>query len=111
VELDPLSPLYTSVLGYSDYYQREYDQTIEQSNKTLEIDPRHGGAFASLGAPHWQMGNYKEAIEQDIKAMQRAGYDQRAKELTEDFAKTGYKGILRKHAKSEAAGYDLWCRR
>jgi len=56
-ELDPLSPLYNSMLGYSDYYQREYNQAIEQSNKTLEIDPRHGAAFASLGDPHWQMGN------------------------------------------------------
>jgi tetratricopeptide (TPR) repeat protein len=73
VELDPLSPLYTSVLGYSDYYQREYDQTIEQSNKTLEIDPRHGGAFASLGAPHWQMGNYKEAIEKTSKPCSEPG--------------------------------------
>ena len=37
--------------------------------------------------------------------MQLVGYDQRAKELREDFEKTGYKGILRKHAKeSEAAG-------
>jgi hypothetical protein len=37
------------------------------------------------------MGNDKEAIEQYIKAMQLAGYDQRAKELREDFEETGYK--------------------
>ena len=95
-----------AMLGYTDYCQREDNQAIEQSNKTLKIDSTHGGAFAGLGDPHWQMGNDKKAIEQYIKAMQRAGCDQRAKELREDFEKNGYKGILRNHAKeSEAAGY------
>jgi tetratricopeptide (TPR) repeat protein len=87
VELDPLSPC----SGTPNYYQREYNQAIEQWNKTLEIDSRHGRAFAGLGDPNWQIGNDKEAIEQYIKAMQLAGYDQRAKELREDFEETGYK--------------------
>jgi len=51
------------------------------------------------------MGNYKQAINTFVKALQLDGDEQAAKDLRETFERSGYKGILRKHAKdSEAAG-------
>ena len=100
------------MLGYTDYCQREDNQAIEQSNKTLEIDSRHGGAFAGLGDPHWQMGNDKKAIEQYIKATQRAGYDQRAKETERGFREEWLQGNSQKPCQGERSrGLPQWCRR
>jgi serine/threonine protein kinase/tetratricopeptide (TPR) repeat protein len=105
VELDPLSPLYNSMLGYAYFYKRDYDRAIEQWNKTLEVDPRHEGAVAGIGGAYWQMGNYKQALEQYLKAAQLSGDEKRAKDFREVFEESGYEGVLRKHAKdSEADG-------
>ncbi len=111
VELDPLSPLYNSMLGYTYYYQRDYNKAIEQWNKTLEIDPRHGGSVVGIGDAYFQIGNYKQAMEQYIKAMQLFGNEQSAKELRGVFEKSGYKGVLTKHAKDSEASrpYSAAC--
>jgi len=105
LELDPLSPLYSSMLGYTYYYQRDYNHAIEQQNKTLEIDPNHAGAIWCIGQAYEQMGNYKQAVERWAKYEQLRGNDSRANKIREIFEKSGYRGILRKHAKdSEAQG-------
>jgi hypothetical protein len=51
------------------------------------------------------MGNYKQAMEQWIKVEQLQGHEARAQELREVFEKSGYKGVLRKYAKDNEAGY------
>ncbi len=105
VELDPLSLFYNSMLGSAYYYQRDYNHAIEQANKTLEIDPNYPQAVGYLGLVYEQMGNYKQAMEQWIKVEQLQGHEARAQELREVFEKSGYKGVLRKYAKDNEAGY------
>jgi tetratricopeptide (TPR) repeat protein len=106
VELDPLSSFYNSMLGYTYYYQRDYNHAIEQQNKTLEIDPNHLGAIWCIGQAYEQMGNYKRAVEQWAKFEHLRDNDSRAKKIREIFEKSGYEGILRELAKSsEAASY------
>jgi hypothetical protein len=61
------------MLGYTDYCQREDNQAIEQSNKTLKIDSTHGGAFAGLGDSHWQMGNDKRQSSNTSKPCSEPG--------------------------------------
>ena len=39
VELDPLSPMNNFALADEYFLARQYSHTIEQANKTLEIDP------------------------------------------------------------------------
>ena len=52
------------------------------------------------------MGNYKQAMEQWIKAEQLKGHQARAHELGQVFEKSGYTGYLRKNAKDSEAGGD-----
>jgi serine/threonine protein kinase/tetratricopeptide (TPR) repeat protein len=105
VELDPLSSLYNGGLVRAYYNGRDYTHAIEQANKTLEINPEQVDAVETLGGAYEQMGNYKQAMEQWIKADQLKGHEARADELGKVFEKSGYTGYLRKNAKdSEAEG-------
>jgi TolA-binding protein len=112
VELDSFSMIDNFILGRAYYHNRDYDQAIEQFNKTLEIDPKFADAVANIGAAYEQMGNYKQAMEQYIKFEQLRGHESRAEELRDVFEKSGYKGYLRKDAKdNEAVGdhYNAAC--
>jgi serine/threonine protein kinase/tetratricopeptide (TPR) repeat protein len=100
VELDPLSTFYNGQLAEMYYHNRDYARTIEQENKTLEIDPKYASAVATNARAYQQMGNYKEALEQWIKFEKLEGREERAKELREIFEKSGYNGVIRVFAKN-----------
>jgi len=106
VELDPLSTFYNGQLADTYYHNRDYARTIEQENKTLEIDPKQAGAVVSTARAYAQMGNYKQAMEEWIKYEKLEGREERAKELSEIFKKSGYNGVIREFAKvSDAEHY------
>jgi tetratricopeptide (TPR) repeat protein len=106
VELDPFSLLYNGQLAEAYYHNRDYAHTVEQNNKTLEIDPKYSWAVAGIGQAYQQMGNYKEAVAQWIKFDELEGHEERAKELREVFEKSGYNGVMKKFAKDfDAAHY------
>ncbi len=48
-ELDPLSLVTNTVLGYTLYLARHYDQAIEQERETLELDD-------NFALAHWVLG-------------------------------------------------------
>jgi DNA-binding winged helix-turn-helix (wHTH) protein/TolB-like protein/Tfp pilus assembly protein PilF len=61
-EIDPLS-LATGVnVAIVNYFARRFDQSIEQSGKTLEMDPRFIQAYEFFGRAYEQKGRYGEAI-------------------------------------------------
>ena len=60
-ELDPLSPILNFELGLAFYFARNYDQSIEQFQKTLELDPNFPGVLTFLPAAYEQKGMYDEA--------------------------------------------------
>jgi DNA-binding winged helix-turn-helix (wHTH) protein/TolB-like protein/Tfp pilus assembly protein PilF len=61
-EIDPLS-LATGVnVAIANYFARRFDRSIEQSVKTLEMDPRFIQAYEFLGRAYEQKGKYEEAI-------------------------------------------------
>lgn len=72
-EIDPLSLLANSTLGWSFYYARKYDQAIDQWEKTLEMDPNFLNAYWGLGWAYNHKGEYGEAIAQLKKAMSVPG--------------------------------------
>ena len=61
-ELDPLSLIINFELGLAFYYARDYDQAIEQFQKTLELDQNFRSAHQFLPAAYEQNGMYREAI-------------------------------------------------
>ena len=67
-ELDPLSLIINTNIGWILHLARKYDQAGEQYLKTLEMDPDFAVAHLKLGWTYEQRGMYGEAVEEDIKA-------------------------------------------
>jgi tetratricopeptide (TPR) repeat protein len=44
------------------YLSRQFDQAIQQSHTTLEMDPHYGVAYAMLGQAYASKGYYREAM-------------------------------------------------
>ena len=68
LDLDPLSLVANTTLGYQFFFAREYDQAIEQCRKALEMDPGFAWAHLRLGLAYEQKGMYDEAIAEFQKA-------------------------------------------
>ncbi len=62
-ELDPLSVVINMEGAWNLYMAREFEQSVEQSAKTLEIEPHFAPAHFTLGLAYEQMGEYKDAIQ------------------------------------------------
>jgi serine/threonine-protein kinase len=72
-ELDPLSLIVTSHLGFIYYFSRRYDESIEQSRKTLRTDPDFYPGHRYLGMAYEQKGRNAEAIDAFQKAVTLSG--------------------------------------
>jgi serine/threonine-protein kinase len=65
---DPLSLIINSALGWGYYFVRQYDRAIEQSKKTLEMNPNFFWALYILGISHLKDSNSGEALKVFQKA-------------------------------------------
>jgi adenylate cyclase len=98
LELDPLAGIYNTVLGLSYYYARQYDQALQQFNKTLTLDPNFFITPFHLAWLYSQLGQYPEAIIELTKGRLLRG-DDHAKvaadeiALRKKFAAQGAKGF------------------
>ena len=99
VELDPLSLQYNFCLGVGYFFARDYEQSLEQARRTLEIDPNYSLAIEQIGSVYEARGDYKAAIEQWVKDDQVLGDPRAAEEVKRVFQKSGYQGYLRKRAR------------
>lgn len=63
-ELDPLSLQVTLFAGQLFYFRHQYDQSIAQYQKVLEIDPNYVTVHLGLSDTHLAKGQYAEAIEE-----------------------------------------------
>jgi TolB-like protein/Tfp pilus assembly protein PilF/class 3 adenylate cyclase len=68
IELDPLSPVINTDLGYTLINARRYDEAIVQLRKTLEIDPTFYYAHYTLGMALQLKGDLPDAIAEYTKA-------------------------------------------
>jgi cytochrome c-type biogenesis protein CcmH/NrfG len=110
VELDPLSLQYNFGLAVTYFFARDYEQSLQQARRTLEIDPNYSPAIEQMGAIYEARGDYKAAIEQWVKNLQVLGDPRSADEVKRVFEKSGYQGYLRKSAKDkdEEDGGDFY---
>jgi TolB-like protein/Tfp pilus assembly protein PilF len=65
---DPLSLIINSALGWGYYFIRQYDRAIEQSKKTLEMNPNFFWALYVLGISYLKDSNSVEALKVFQKA-------------------------------------------
>ena len=61
-DLDPASPAVSHVLAVQLYLSRQFDQAIQQSRTTLEMEPYYGVAYAMLGQAYASKGCCREAV-------------------------------------------------
>jgi TolB-like protein/Tfp pilus assembly protein PilF len=72
-ELDPLSFVAKSHLGWIYYLSGKNDEAIEQCTKILELDPNLFPARRYLGLAYEQKGMYQKAIAEFQKGVQLSG--------------------------------------
>jgi len=71
--LDPLSPIVNSNLGWVLFLGHQYQEAIQQCKKTLEANPNFFGVRRYLGLAYEQAGRYDEAIAEFQKARELSG--------------------------------------
>ena len=72
-ELDPLSLIIGTNLGWLSYFARQYDRAIEQYKKTIELDANFSVAYYKLGQAYERKNLREEAIAQYRKALTLSG--------------------------------------
>ncbi|MEW6737955.1 MAG: winged helix-turn-helix domain-containing protein, partial [Acidobacteriota bacterium] len=74
-ELDPLSLIINTNVGWINYYARSYDKAIEQCRKAMEMDANFARAHLRLGMAYGQKRMYPEAIAEYQKTLNLSGDD------------------------------------
>jgi TolB-like protein/Tfp pilus assembly protein PilF len=94
-DLDPLSPIINTTLGWQLYLAGKNDAAADQLRSVLDIDAKFAPARRILEEVYAQMGEHKEAVSEREKILALSGSPELAASIEEDFAKSGYKGVLR----------------
>ena len=98
-ELDPLSLVINTDLGWVYYLARRYDDAIEQYKKALELDPNFSLTHFDLAFAYSAKGMHNEAIAEMKKASDRG---------SDYFGGLGYiYGVAGKKAEALKALHDL----
>ena len=92
-ELDPLSLIINTTLGWQFYLARRSDQAIDQLRKVLDMDAKFTPARRILEEVYAQSGKQKEAVEEREKVLSLSGSPELAASIAEDFSRSGYKGV------------------
>src|SRR5437773_6763311 len=91
----PPSLITNTSLGWQFYLAGHSDQAIEQLRKVLDIDAKFWPAHRLLEEVYAQAGNVEEAVAERERVLSLSGSPELAASIGEDFAKSGYKGVLR----------------
>lgn len=70
LQTDPLSPIMNVHLGWHYFFTRDYDKSLEQLQKTLDLDPQYGLAYWYRGWVYEQKGMFAESLREMRKAQQ-----------------------------------------
>jgi serine/threonine protein kinase/tetratricopeptide (TPR) repeat protein len=68
LDLDPLSPSINTDAGIALYFERKYDEAIQQYQKTLQINTMFVATYIPLGGAYVLKGMDKEAVDSFQKA-------------------------------------------
>ncbi|HUI75571.1 MAG TPA: protein kinase [Candidatus Acidoferrum sp.] len=93
-ELDPLSLIINTNLGWQYYVAGRNDDAVQQLKAALDMDPKFSLARRTLEQVYAQMGKQREAVAEREKLLSLSGGPELAASIEEDFAKGGYRGVL-----------------
>jgi len=68
-DLDPLSLIIATNVGWVYYYARQYDESVEHFKKALEMDPNFAQAHKRISLAYLQEGKCEEAMAELQKAV------------------------------------------
>ena len=88
-ELEPLSFISNSHIGWILYFAGRYDEAIEHCKKLLDVDPNFFPARRYLGLVYEQKGMYKEAIAEFQQAAKLSGSPLMTSLLAHAYAASG----------------------
>ncbi len=95
-QLDPVNPAINVDVGLPYYFARQYDQSIAQHRKTLEMFPNFFLPHMALGSALFQEGDYSTGIEEMEKAKAMEPTPLVIGNLGYAYAKSGHKDEARK---------------
>jgi tetratricopeptide (TPR) repeat protein len=95
-EFDPLSPHISQNLGWVLHYARQYDEEIEQYQRTFELDPDFLFARSRLIGAYLEKRMFNEAISECQRTIELSGRNPRQLgDLAESYALSGMKNEAR----------------
>jgi TolB-like protein/Tfp pilus assembly protein PilF len=71
--LDPLSLVINADLAHLLYFARRYDEAIEQSRRTLEMDPNFAAAYVTAGLAYLEKQEYPKSLAELQTAVRVSG--------------------------------------
>ena len=96
-ELDPTSQLTNVISIFVFYLARQYDQAIEQGNKTIELYPGSAGAYDWLAASYEKKSLYDQADAAYLKSKELEGASQKVLAVYRTaYQKSGIRGYWQK---------------
>ena len=72
-EIEPLSLLPNTVLGWTFYFARQYSEAAEQWRRTVEMEPHSSWVRGLLGSAYEQMGMHSESLAELKTALKGTG--------------------------------------
>ena len=103
LELDPVSETSMGHLAYHYLYARQYDEAVQQFQKTRQMYPDlDSPMYFQQGDAYYQKGMFDEAYAQYMKGLSGSGYESaKLEDLKKAFAKSGIKGFYQKLLEQE----------
>ncbi len=93
-ELEPLKLIINTTVAWEYYLSGRSDQAIEQLRRVLEMDPNFSLARRTLEIVYLQRGMYTDVIKERQRALALAGNPELAAAVGQQYATSGYKGVL-----------------
>jgi tetratricopeptide (TPR) repeat protein len=72
-DLDPLSLIINDAIGWHLYFNRRYEEAIEQLRRTVDLDPNYPVTYWILGVLLRTIGQYEAAIAEGEKGVTFSG--------------------------------------
>jgi serine/threonine protein kinase/tetratricopeptide (TPR) repeat protein len=95
VELDPVSYMANFFLANSYYFSRDYDHSIEQRLRLIELAPNRANLHDQLGNAYVMKGEYDKAALEYEKELRLHGKGTEAEALQRAYASEGFRGLLK----------------
>jgi len=93
-EVDPLSLIINTDLGYAYYLAGQSDTALHQYQKVLEMDPAFYAAHFALSDIYLRRGMYDEWLSEYLQAVRLSGHPDQVQAIEELYKTGGYRAVV-----------------